>query len=341
MNSETFDGSFKIFMEPEPEHNHPGTRPSDISRRTLGDDPCTLEMFATEVDIVKEDLLNLEKLYARLQVSDEEMKVALNAAAVRELRARIVMDLDHVFKVAKQINKKYDGLVRANAAQRKAAGSGPGSSDDQFRASLISQLVESLQSLMRRFQALRTQMETEHRQLIEAKYLAITKEKATAESIDNLIASEVTPDSPLHQAMLEFGRAAVMEAVAEIQERRDTTKEVRRSLMALHQIFLGIATPVTAAAAPTEGGIRSAGLPSPVENFPAAAAAAGTAGPVAGLFGGRNKGGTGGANDFDAKTRRQSYIAIVIAIVLVIVLVYTVLKVERQIDAAPVTPVLN
>lgn len=168
MNSETFDGSFKIFMEPE--YNQPaGTRPSDTSRRGLGDDPCTLEMFSTEVDIVKEDLLNLEKLYTRLQEANEEMKIALNAATVRELRARIIMDLDHVFKVAKQINKKYDGLVRANAAQRKVAGSGPGSSDDQFRASLISQLVESLQSLMRRFQSLRTQMETEYRQLIEGK----------------------------------------------------------------------------------------------------------------------------------------------------------------------------
>lgn len=171
MNTESFDGSFKIFMEPEP--NHPETRPSDISRRGLGDEPRTLEMFSTEVDIVKEDLLNLEKLHAVLQESHDEMKVARNAATVRELRARIVMDLDHVFKVAKQINKKYDMLVRANAAQRKAAGSGPGSSDDQFRASLISQLVESLQSLMRRFQALRTQMETEDRQLIESKSVFI------------------------------------------------------------------------------------------------------------------------------------------------------------------------
>ncbi|KAL8467926.1 hypothetical protein ACS0TY_031247 [Phlomoides rotata] len=327
MNSETFDGSFKIFMEPE--YNNPGTRPSDMSRRGLGDDPCTLEMFSTEIDIVKEDLLNLEKLYARMQESNDEIRTAMTAATVREIRTRIVMDLDHIFKLAKQINKKYDGLVRANAAQRKAAGSGPGSSDDQFRASLISQLVESLQSLMRRFQSLRTQMETEHRQQIEAKYLAITKEKATAEAIDNLISSEVSPESPLHQAMLEFGRAAVMDAVAEIQERRDTMKEARRNLMALHQIFLGIATPVTAAAAPSEGGNRGGGLPSPVENFPAAAAAA----PVAGAFGGGNKGGPGGLNDFERETRRQSYVAIGIAIVLVIVLVYTVLKVESNLDA--------
>lgn len=155
--------------------------------------------------------------------------------------------------------------------------------------------------------------------------MAITKEKATAEAIDNLISSEVSPESPLHQAMLEFGRAAVMEAVAEIQERRDTMKEVRRNLMALHQIFLGIATPVTAAADGQGGGIRGGGLPSPVENFPAAAPAG-----VAGAFGGGNKGG----NDFERETRRQSYIAIGIAIVLVVVLVYTVLKVERGIDAA-------
>ncbi|KAH6773744.1 hypothetical protein C2S52_003352 [Perilla frutescens var. hirtella] len=274
-------------------------------------------MFSVEVENVKEDLMNLEKLYGRVQDSNEDIKNAEDAKTMREVRSRLNGDLDHLFKVAKQINKKFDALIRANAAQRK------GSSDDDHRASMISDLVDALQYMMRRFQTLRTQMEADHRQQIEAKFYAITREKATAESIDNLIASEAT-GSPLHHAIQELGRDPVAEAVAEIQERRDAMREVRRNLMALHQVLLGIATPLAAVQQqPPAGG----DLPSPVETSQAP--------PPAAAFAGGKGGGAGGLNDYERETRNQAYIAIVIALIIVIGLIISILKVDIKLETDP------
>ncbi|KAK6149855.1 hypothetical protein DH2020_017380 [Rehmannia glutinosa] len=324
--NETFDGSFKIYVDPRNGHGN-----TDIETGRIGPGPYGLDMFAKEVDHVKEDMKSLEKLYCSVQEINEDIKIAQNAMTMRDLRDRMNTDLDHILKLSKQINKKFDGLVRANAAQRRLAGSGPGSSDDHSRASMISDLGESLKHMMRSFQGLRVQMETEHRQLIESRYFAITREKATAEAIDNLIANEV-PESPLHHAMQDHGRGPVLDTVAEIQERRDTMMEIRRSLMSLHQILLGIATPVLVAAPPAEG--QSVGLskggggpPSPVENFPAAL-------PV---VAGAAKGGNGGLNDYEKETRKQAYIAIAVALVIIISIIVSLLKVENQVENADKT----
>ncbi|KAL6546664.1 hypothetical protein OROMI_022385 [Orobanche minor] len=323
MNQETFDGSFKIYVEPKP-------NTEDIETGRAGPGPYGLDMFAKEVDNVKEDMKTLEKLYSRVQESNEDIKIAQNAMGMRELRGEMNTDLDHIIKLAKQINKKFDGLVRANAAQRRVTGSGPGSSDDNARAAMISDLGDDIKNMMRKFQGLRVQMETDHRQLIESRYFTITREKATAEAIDNLIANEV-PESPLHHAMQDHGRGPVLDAVAEIQERRGTMMEIRRNLMALHQILLGIATPVVAAAQATaEGPIgvskggAGGGPPSPVEAFPA--------GPQMVVV--PAKAGTGGLNDYEKETRNQAYIAIAVALVIIISVIVSLLKVENELENA-------
>ncbi|CAA0835988.1 Syntaxin-124 [Striga hermonthica] len=165
MDRGAFDGSFKIYVE---DPRKPGP---DIETGRMGPGPYGMEMFAKEVDNVKEDMKSMDKLYGQVHESNEDIKVAQNAAAMRELRDEVNTDLDHVIKLAKQINKKYDGLVRANAAQRRVAGSGPGSSDDNTRAKMISELGDNIKQTMRRFQGLRVQMETDHRQLIESSLL--------------------------------------------------------------------------------------------------------------------------------------------------------------------------
>ncbi|KAL1560173.1 syntaxin-125-like protein [Salvia divinorum] len=271
-----------------------------------GQDSYCLEMFSVEVENVKQDVMNLERLYNSLQESNEDIKKAEDSGMMRDIRGRLNTDLDDLFKLAKQINKKYEGLVRANAAQR-------GSADDQVRASMISDVIQALQFIMCRFQSLRTQMETDQRQIIEAKFYAITREKATAEAIDNLIASKAA-GAPLHHAIQEHGR----DPVAEIQERRDAMREIRRNLMALHQVLLGIATPVTADG---QGG----------GNRPAAGEDD-AAQPLPTPSGGGKGGGTGSLNDYEKETRKQAYIAIVIALVIVTVLVISVLRVDIELE---------
>ncbi|KAL1537479.1 syntaxin-125-like protein [Salvia divinorum] len=280
-------------------------------------DSYCLEMFYVEVENMKQDLTSLENLFNSLCESNEDIKKAEDSGTMRGIRARLNDDLDDLFKLAKQINKKYDGLVRANAAQR-------GSGDDQARAGLISDVVDALHALMRRFQSLRSEMETDHRQIIEAKFFAITREKATPDAIDNLIAS----GSPLHHASEEHGSDPMAEAVAEIQERRDAMREVRRNLMALHQVLLGIAAPPSAAdARPGQDGESkpATGGDAPEASPPPAASAA---------SGGKG-GGMGGLNDYEKETRNQAYIAIVIALVIILTLVIATLRVDIALESNP------
>ncbi|KAG6392244.1 hypothetical protein SASPL_146457 [Salvia splendens] len=282
-------------------------------------DSYCLEMFSVEVQNMKQDLTGLENLYNRLCQSNEDIKKANDSATMRAIRARLNDDLDHLFKLAKQINKKYEGIIRANAAQR-------GSGDDQARAGMISDLVDALHDLMRRFQSLRGEMEIDHRQIIEAKFYTITHEKPTSEAIDSLIASEAAR-SPLHPATQDQGRDPVAEAVAEIQERRDAIREVRRNLMALHQVLLGIAAPPFSADVGLGQGSgtkpAAAGGDTAEVSQPPAAAGAG---------GGGKGGGMGALNDYEKETRKQAYIAIVIALVIILALVVTTLKVDISLE---------
>ncbi|KAL0442821.1 UNVERIFIED_CONTAM: syntaxin [Sesamum latifolium] len=316
-----FDGSFKIYVDA---HNS-NAKMDDIERGGHGNDPYGTDMFSKEVDNVRDDMKNMEKLYSRLRECNEEIKMADNATTMKELRAQLNMDLDHLLKLAKQINKKFDGLVLANAAQRKLTGNGPDPSDDH-RASMISNLGEDIKHMMRSFQGLRTQMESDHRQIIESRFFAITREKATAESIDNLIANDAA-ESPLHQAMQEYGRAAVLDAVAEIQERRDTMRDIRRNLMSLHQTLLGRATPVVPEL--QGGGIRGGGGgpqspgPSPVDPYPVV--------PPPVMGGGKT--GTGGLNDYEKETRKQAYIAIALALCIISVVVVALLHLEAELES--------
>ncbi|KAG6393982.1 hypothetical protein SASPL_144558 [Salvia splendens] len=296
---------------------HVAKAEAEAGTGTRRQDSYCLEMFSVEVENMKQDLTGLENLYNSLCESNEEIKKAKDSATMRAIRARLNDDLDDLFKLAKQINKKYEGIVRANAAQR-------GSGDDQARAGMISDLVDALHGLMRRFQSLRGEMETDHRQIIEAKFFMITREKPTSEAIDNLIASE-TARSPLPHATQEHGWDPVAEAVAEIQERRDAIREVRRNLMALHQVLLGIAAPPTSAdvGQGQGGGSKPTAARDTAEATQPAAAATG---------GGGKGGGMGALNDYERETRNQAYIAIVIALVIIIALVISTIRVDIALE---------
>ncbi|KAL3820578.1 hypothetical protein ACJIZ3_006483 [Penstemon smallii] len=310
---DSFDSSFKIYVDSRSHHSDD----ESVGGGGHGNDPNALDTFFKEIDKVNEDIKNMENLYIMLQESNEGVKAACSAKTMMELRTRIDMDLDHVLRLSKQINKKLDGLVRTNAAQRKVQGNGPCSTDDQTRASMISGLGENVNNMMRKFQGLRVRMETDHRQIIETRYFAITGEKATEEAIDHLISSQGA-DGLLYQAVQEHGTAAVMDAVTEIQERRDAMREIRKHLMNLHQILLGMASPVEAHGGRVVGG----GPPSPVEVYVQQLP------PATTNMHSAMKPGAGRLNDYEKETRRQAYIAMGIALVLSTIIIIMYLKYE-------------
>ncbi|KAJ6978988.1 syntaxin-124-like [Populus alba x Populus x berolinensis] len=178
----------------------------------------------------------VERLYRSLQEANEESKTVHNAKTMKNLRSRMDMDVEQVLKRVKIIKGKLEALDRSNAAHRNIPGCGPGSSTDRTRTSVVSGLGKKLKDLMDNFQDLRARMAAEYKETVERRYFTITGERASDETIENLISSGES----------EQGRGQILDTISEIQERHDAVKEIEKNLIELHQVFLDMAALVEA-----------------------------------------------------------------------------------------------
>ncbi|KAJ4733501.1 Syntaxin [Rhynchospora pubera] len=210
-----------------------------------GQESANLDRFFEEVESVKEDLRSLEQLFRRLSQTNEETKTAHNAKTVKELRSRMDADIGQVLRKAKGVKAKLEALDRSNAANRKLPGCGPGSSADRTRTSVVSGLGKKLKDLMDDFQGLRTRMADEYKETVGRRYYTITGEKPDEQTIENLISSGES-ETFLQKAIQEQGRGQIIDTISEIQERHDAVKEIEKSLLDLHQVFLDMAALVEA-----------------------------------------------------------------------------------------------
>nr|CAB3446085.1 unnamed protein product [Digitaria exilis] len=187
-----------------------------------------LARFFEDVEVVKDDMRGLESLYRRLQSAHEEGKTAHDAGAVKALRARTDADVADVLRRAKAVKGKLEALDRANAASRKLPGSGPGSSTDRTRTSVVTGL--------------------EYKETVARRYYTVTGEKAEESTVEALIASgasETLVQRAIQQGH-QAGRGQLLDTVSEIQERHDAVREMERSLRELHEVFLDMAALVEA-----------------------------------------------------------------------------------------------
>ena len=210
-----------------------------------GKETVNLDKFFEDVENVKEDMRQVDKLYKQLQEANEESKTVHNAKTMKELRTRMDLDVEQVLKKVKIVKGKLEGLERSNAAHRNLPGCGPGSSADRTRTSVVSGLGKKLKDMMDDFQGLRGRMTSEYKETIERRYFTITGEKASEETIENLISSGES-ESFLQKAIQEQGRGQILDTISEMQERHDAVKEIEKNLIELHQIFLDMAALVEA-----------------------------------------------------------------------------------------------
>ncbi|KAG4955873.1 Syntaxin-124 [Glycine max] len=230
--NDLFSSSFKKYSDLK-EQAH-------IDDVEAGKESVNLDKFFDEVENVKEDMRLVEKLYRKLQESNEESKIVHNAKTMKDLRARMDQDVQQVLKRVKLIKGKLESLERSNAANRNIPGCGPGSSADRTRTSVVSGLGKKLKDLMDDFQGLRARMQNEYKETVERRYFTITGEKADEDTIENLISSGES-ESFLQRAIQEQGRGQIMDTISEIQERHDAVKEIEKNLIELHQVFLDMA----------------------------------------------------------------------------------------------------
>ncbi|GAB4830931.1 hypothetical protein Ancab_004959 [Ancistrocladus abbreviatus] len=210
-----------------------------------GAEGVNLDQFFEDVENVKKEMKEVEKLYKKLLESNEESKIVHNAKTIKQLRARMDADVVQVLKKVKVIKGKLEVLERSNATSRNVPGCGPGSSCDRTRTSVVGGLGKKLKDMMDDFQSLRAKMQEEYKETVERRYFTITGEKADEATIENLIASGES-ENFLQKAIQEQGRGQIMDTISEIQERHDAVKDIEKNLIELHQVFLDMAALVEA-----------------------------------------------------------------------------------------------
>ncbi|CAN6276722.1 unnamed protein product [Urochloa humidicola] len=203
-----------------------------------------LRGFFQEADAVNAEMAAIRDALDRLHAANEEGKSLQQADALRAHRGRVNADIVAVLHRARGIRAALESLDRANAAQRRlSAGCREGTPLDRTRTAVTAGLRKKLRDLMLDFQALRQRMMSEYKETVERRYYALTGEVPEEEVIERII-SDGRGEELLGAAVAEHGKGAVLAAVHEIQDRHDAAREVERSLLELHQVFLDMAVMV-------------------------------------------------------------------------------------------------
>ncbi|TKY61912.1 syntaxin 1B/2/3 [Spatholobus suberectus] len=199
-----------------------------------------LDKFFEEVESVKEELKELERLHLSLRASNQNGKTLHSPKGFRDLRSRMDLDVALSLTKAKLVKARLEALRRASQATLSLPDCGPGSYSDRTRTALVGALTKSLKQSMESFNNLREQISYEYRDTVQRRYYAVTGENPDQETIDLLISTGES-ETFLQKAIKQQGRATIMDTIQEIQERHGTVKEIERNLHELHQVFLDMA----------------------------------------------------------------------------------------------------
>ena len=185
--NDLFSGSFSRFRNNDqvsPDNHH-----HVIEMAAADSGGVNLDKFFEEVEMVKEELKELEKLHESLRVSHEKSKTLHSAKAVKDLRSSMDADVAIALKKAKLVKVRLEALDRSNEANRSLPGAGPGSSSDRTRTSVVSGLRKKLKDSMDSFNNLRQQISSEYRETVQRRYYTVTGENPDEKTIDLLIST--------------------------------------------------------------------------------------------------------------------------------------------------------
>ncbi|XP_048138995.1 syntaxin-related protein KNOLLE isoform X1 [Rhodamnia argentea] len=203
-------------------------------------------LFLEEAEKVKQEMGQIREVLGRLQEMNQESKTLHKPEALKSLRSRINADIMAVLKKARTIRSQLEEMDHANAANKRLSGCKEGTTVYRTRLAVTNGLRKKLKELMMEFQGLRQRMMTEYKDTVGRRYYTVTGEYPDEEVIEKIISNASGGEEFLGRAVQEHGRGKVVETVVEIQDRYDAAKEVEKSLLELHQVFLDMAVMVEA-----------------------------------------------------------------------------------------------
>lgn len=217
----------------------------EIDETNRTEDQASLASFYDTVAEIKKLLSSIKRNLTDIQRENEKSQTTTKASDMKAIRERMQTDIEEVGRTAHLAKSKLEALDKDNDRSRKLPGCGPGSSVDRTRTSMTATLRKRLKNIMGEFMTLRQTIQDEYREVVERRVFTVTGERASEGEIEHLIE---TGESELifQKAILEQGRGQVQETLAEIQERHAAVRDLERSLLELHQIFLDMAVLVEA-----------------------------------------------------------------------------------------------
>ncbi|GAB4836757.1 hypothetical protein Ancab_001669 [Ancistrocladus abbreviatus] len=204
---------------------------------TQSTDP-KMELFLEEAEKVKAEMGAIREILGRLEAENEESKSLHKPEALRSLRSKINADIVTVLKKARAIKTQLEEMDNRRLSLKNPV--------DRTRTCVTNGLRKKLKELMMDFQELRQRMMAEYKETVGRCYYTVTGEHPDEEVMEKIIASGIGEGEILAEAIKEHGRGKVAETVLEIRDRHDAAKEIERSLLELHQVFLDMAVLVEA-----------------------------------------------------------------------------------------------
>ncbi|KAG2320111.1 hypothetical protein Bca4012_053580 [Brassica carinata] len=200
-----------------------------------------LSSFLEEAEKVKSEMALIDATLSRISQYNDESRSAHKSESVKSLRDKISSEIVSGLRKAKSIKSTLEEMDRANREIKRLSGTPVYRS----RVAVTNGLRKRLKEVMMEFQGLRQRMMSEYKETVERRYFTVTGERPDEEMIEKIISSSGGEEF-LTRAIQEHGRGKVLETVVEIQDRYDAAKEIEKSLLELHQVFLDMAVMVEA-----------------------------------------------------------------------------------------------
>jgi len=198
-----------------------------------------MQDFFREVSTIKKLVSQINQRKRKMQELHEQTRTISRSNVIQKIRADMQGCIDDVNKNAQMCKKKLELLDSMNEAATKAAGTDD-NADARMRSSVTVGLKRKLKDVMGDFQKLRQSIQDEYRDVVERRIYTVTGEKPSEEDVDRMVETG-EGETIFKRAILEAGRGNIKDTLAEIQERHSAVKELERSLLELHQIFLDMA----------------------------------------------------------------------------------------------------